>query len=126
MEILTDIFQVCIIPLLGVLTTYIIKWINAKSAQLQAQTENDKMDKYIQMLNETITNCVIATNQTYVNALKEEGKFDIEAQKAAFQKTYESVLQILSADALEFLTTTVGDLNVYITEKIETEVSLNR
>lgn len=30
-ELLTQIFQVCIIPLLGVLTTFIIKWINVKS-----------------------------------------------------------------------------------------------
>ena len=30
-ELLTQIFQVCIIPLLGVLTTFIIKWINTNN-----------------------------------------------------------------------------------------------
>ena len=39
------------------------------------------------MLNETITKCVIATTQTYVETLKKEGKFDKTAQETAFSKT---------------------------------------
>lgn len=126
LALLTEIFEVCIIPLLGVLTTYLIKWINSKSKEIQIKTENDKFDKYIQMLNETIVDCVIATNQTYVNSLKEAGNFDAKAQKVAFEKTYNSVMKILSADAQEYLTEAVGDLNAYITEKIEAQVNQNR
>ena len=33
--------------------------------------DSDTADKYIAMLTDTITNCVVATNQTYVDALKE-------------------------------------------------------
>ena len=40
-ELLTQIFQVCIIPLLGVLTTFIIKWINIKSDQIQNNNDNE-------------------------------------------------------------------------------------
>ena len=78
------------------------------------------------MLNRTITECVIATNQTYVEALKQQGKFDAEAQKIAFQMTSKAVLDILSEDAKEYLNATIGDLNVYITNKIEAEVNLNK
>ena len=42
------------------------------------------LNKYLKMLSETITKCVIATNQTYVETLKKQGKFDEEAQKIAF------------------------------------------
>ena len=126
LALLAEIFEVCIIPLLGVLTTYLIKWINSKSKEIQIKTENDKFDKYIQMLNETIVDCVIATNQTYVNSLKEAGSFDAKAQKVAFEKTYNSVMKILSADAQKYLTEAVGDLNAYITEKIEAQVNQNR
>ena len=31
-NLLTQIFEVCIIPLLGILTTYIVKYIQVKSA----------------------------------------------------------------------------------------------
>ena len=84
------------------------------------------MVKYVDMLNRTITECVIATNQTYVETLKQQGKFDAEAQKIAFQMTSKAVLDILSEDAKEYLSAAVGDLNIYITNKIEAEVNLNK
>ena len=78
------------------------------------------------MLTNTISQCVIATNQTYVESLKKEGKFDLEAQKIAFNKTKTSVLQLLSAEAKIYLTTVVGDLDSYIDNIIEAEVNLNK
>jgi hypothetical protein len=78
------------------------------------------------MLDKTITECVIATNQTYVETLKKEGKFDAEAQKKAFEETKNAVLTILSADAKEYLSNAIGDLQVYMTKKIEAEVKLNK
>lgn len=126
MEMLVEIFNICIIPLLGILTTYVVKWLSAKSLEIQVKTENDLFNKYIAMLTETVTECVISTNQTYVNTLKEKGTFDEKAQKEAFQRTYESVLAILATDAKEYLSNAVGDLNVLITEKIEASVSMNR
>ena len=84
LDLLQQIFNVCIIPLLGVLTAFIVKYVNAKSAEMSAQTDDALMQKYIKMLSETITACVIATNQTYVDALKDKNAFELEAQKAAF------------------------------------------
>jgi hypothetical protein len=78
------------------------------------------------MLTQTISDCVIATNQTYVDALKQQGKFDLEAQKVAFELTSNAVLEILSAEAQEYLANAVGDLNSYITKKIEAEVNYNK
>lgn len=126
MELLQQIFQVCIIPLLGVLTTYLVMFIKNKSAALQEQTDNELYKKYIALLDETITKCVIATNQTYVEALKNKNAFDPEAQKKAFEMTYQSVLAILSKDAQEYLTEAVGDLNAYIIQSIEAQVNANK
>ena len=78
------------------------------------------------MLSDTITECVIATTQTYVEALKKEGKFDKAAQETAFNKTYTAVLAILSDEAKKYLTEAVGDLNLYITQQIEAEVKLTK
>lgn len=127
LEMLQDfipvLFQVCIIPLLGVLTTFFVKWVNAKSAEIQTNIDDATLNKYLQMLTETITDCVIATNQTYVESLKAQGKFDEAAQKEAFRLTSMSVIAILTDDAKEYLTTAVGDLEVFITKKIEAEVN---
>ena len=125
-ELLTKIFQVCIIPLLGVLTTFIIKWINVKSDQIQKNNDNTLANKYIQMLTDTINSCVIATNQTYVESLKKQGKFDAEAQKQAFEQTTQAVLTILSQEAKDYLANIYGDLDKYISEKIEASVNINK
>lgn len=126
LELLQQIFEVCIIPLLGVLTTFLVKFINNKSSELKSKTENELIINYINLLNNTISECVIATNQTYVNYLKQEGKFDINAQKEAFRITYEAVLNILNEESKIYLNQAFGDLTNYITQKIEAEVNLHK
>ena len=122
-DLINQIFQLCIIPLLGVLTGFFVKWINAKSKEIQTNNDDALADKYIKMLTDTITTCVIATNQTYVEALKQQGKFDAEAQKEAFKRTTEAVLEVLSEDAKKYLTEVYGDLYKYIDEKVEATVN---
>lgn len=126
LTLLNDIFQVCVIPLLGVLTTYAIKYFNAKSSQIQAENDNVLVQKYTKMLNDTIVDCVVATNQTYVEALKNKNAFDLEAQKAAFDLTYKAVMEILTEEMTEYLANVYGDLATYITKKIEAEVNKNK
>lgn len=125
-EIIIQIFQLCIIPLLGILTKYLVDYLNARRDELNAKTENETAQKYTTMIFDTITKCVIATNQTYVNSLKEQNAFDAEAQKTAFNKTMNAVLEILSEDAKQYIIETMGDLNTYLTNLIEAEVNKNR
>lgn len=120
------IFELIIIPLAGILVGFLVKYLKIKSDDICAKIENDNVQKYLKMLTNTISQCVIATNQTYVESLKKEGKFDLEAQKIAFNKTKTSVLQLLSAEAKIYLTTVVGDLDSYIDNIIEAEVNLNK
>ena len=126
MQLIAQIFEICIIPLLGVLTTFLISWINSKKEALKKQTDSETAKKYLDMLDNTITDCVIAMNQTYVNSLKQQGKFDAEAQKKAFNDVYNKVIAILGQDAIEYLNSAIGDLNEYISSKIEKEVSSNK
>lgn len=126
LEILYKIAEVCLIPLLGVLTAFFIKWLKAKEAELLVKVENNTADKYVSMVARTITDCVIATNQTYVEALKKQGSFDAEAQKIAFQKTLDAVIAVLSDDAKAYLSELYGDVTAYLTTRIEAEVNLQK
>ena len=126
LEILYKIAEVCLIPLLGVLTAFFIKWLKAKEAELLVKVENDTADKYVSMVAQTITDCVIATNQTYVETLKKQGSFDAEAQKIAFQKTLDAVIAVLSDDAKAYLSELYGDVTAYLTTRIEAEVNLQK
>jgi hypothetical protein len=78
------------------------------------------------MLAETIAACVVATNQTYVDSLKEQGKFDAEAQKKAFSMTFEAVKATLTEEAEKYLQEVLGDLDIYIKNYIEAEVAYNK
>lgn len=122
LEMLNQIFELCIIPLLGILSYYLIQFITIKGEEAQSKIDNDLADKYIKMVTETVVSCVKATNQTYVDSLKATGAFDVEAQKKAFNMTKNAVLSILTAEAQEYLTEAVGDLNVYINQQIEAAV----
>lgn len=126
LALIKDIFELCIFPLLIALSGYLIAFINNKSNALKENAKNDKEKKYIDMLNSTITNCVIATTQTYVESLKKQGQFDMEAQKIAFTMTYNAVINLLTEEAEEYLSEAIGDLNLYITQRIESEVKLNK
>lgn len=124
--LLQQIFELCVIPLLGVLTMYAVNYIKAKTAELKTTNSNEILVKYLDMLSATVIECVIATNQTYVNSLKGQNAFTEEAQKIAFQKTYDAVIAILSDDAKEYLTNVYGDLSTFIMNMIEAEVNRNK
>lgn len=132
-ELLKMVFEVCIIPLLGILTTYLVSFLKAKKEEVltkasanKTQEEKELLAKYLDMVEKTVSDCVVATNQTYVDALKSEGRFDADAQKKALKKTLKSVTNILSEDAKDYLTNVFGDLNIYLTNLIESRVKENK
>ena len=126
MDLLRQICEVCVIPLLSVLTAYLVALINTKKNEIKEKTKSEKLRKYIDMLSVTITACVLVTNQTYVESLKGKDLFDEEAQREAFQQTFNAVMGILSDEARLYLSEAYGDLDELITAKIEAEVSAQK
>ena len=124
--IIPQLFELVIFPLLGIATLFLVAFIGVKIQKMKRETDDDLAIKYWDMLNETITNCVLATTQTYVDTLKKQGKFDAEAQKVAFETTYKNVMSILTDEAKKYLITMVGDLEACVQNKIEAEVLLNK
>ena len=122
MEMVEQIFDIFVIPMLGILTVYLISLINKKKEELKEKIEDEKYHKYLDLLEATIVDCVLATNQTYVEALKKDNAFTEEAQKEAFRRTYTAVMNILNDDAVQYLQTVLGDFESYLTSKIESTV----
>ena len=126
LEIITQIFWLCIIPLLGILTKYLVDFLKSKKQEIIDKVDNDTADKYINMIFETVETCVIATNQTYVDSLKASGTFDEAAQKEAFNRTLNAILAILTDDCKEYIVELTGDLQTYLTTLIEAQVNKNK
>ena len=126
MTILTVAYNVCLLPLIGILSFYLISWLSAKKQQALMAIENDTADRYVAQIFDTVSDCVSATTQTYVSSLKAQGKFDEAAQKKAFEDTYLAVLNLLTDEAKEYITMVHGDIKAYLTTKIEAEVKAQK
>lgn len=124
--LLPMIFQLCIIPLLAILTKYITAWIEIKINEMTESKNDATFTKYMRLLQDTVISCVIATNQTYVETLKAQGKFDAEAQKEALKKTYDAVMAILTEDAINYLKEALGDFDAYVNTMIESQVNMQK
>ena len=121
-QIIADLYTVVLFPLILLGGVALIAFLSAKIAESKAKTNNETAKKYLDMLDVTISNAVLATTQTYVESLKKQGKFDAEAQKIAFQQTYDAIMAVLTEESRKYITEAVGDLTTYVTTKIEAKV----
>ena len=121
-EFLKEIFLAVITAAVPVLTAYIVVLIRKVGENAAANTESIQAKTYIMEAAEAIAAAVAATNQTYVDELKNAGKFDAEAQKQAAQKALAACLQSISPAAQEFIERAYGDIREYLTTRIEAEV----
>lgn len=112
-----------LVLVLTALCGYLLTYINKKKQALQQDINNELVTKYTDLIEQTIIDCVTATNQTYVEALKKQGAFTKEAQKEAFSRTLNNVMSILTEDCYEYLATITSDVDKYIANKIEAEVN---
>lgn len=115
--------QIVLIPLLTALTGVAIKWINSKANSIKAKTNNEYAKLCLDTLNDMITTTVVAVNQTYVDELKKDNSFTKEAQKEAFTKVYNTIINSLTEQVKETLTNIVGDVESYVTNRIEETVT---
>ena len=125
-EVLKTLFELVVYPVISIAGIYLTYLISVKIKELKQKTTDSTTHKYLDMLNNTISSAVLATTQTYVEALKKEGKFDAEAQKNAFKQTYDAVMKVLTEEAKKYIITIVGDLETYVTNQIESQVKLTK
>lgn len=123
---LTAALELFLTALLTVLAKFLISFINSKIAEAKAKTNDQILAKYLDMVNKTISDCVIATNQTYVESLKNKDMFDAAAQREAFNKTFEAVKALLTEEAITYLSTLTDDTDLYLSTLIEAEVNKNK
>lgn len=71
---------------------------------------------------EAATAAVDATSQTYVDALKNAGKFDAEAQEEFAKKALTACLQSISPAAQRFIESAYDGIREYLTTRIEAKM----
>ena len=71
-----------------------------------------------------VTNAVRSVFQTYVEALKKNGTFDAKSQKIALTKAKDEALAQMTDDIKEYITSTYGDLETWLTTQIEATINI--
>ncbi len=125
LNILDQVVNVILVPLIGVAVAYFVSWLKVKKQELLEKVKDETTRKYLELLDKIIYECVLSTNQTFVSALKEAGTFDEEAHKKAFKLTYDSIFNVLTDDVQKHLNEVIKDLPTFISTKIEAQVGLN-
>lgn len=85
-----------------------------------------KNEKLLKFIGNIVEQSVLTVKQTFVQSLKEEGKFDKDAQSEAFSRCMKSIVSMLSEEAKKFIVNNFGDLETYLTTLIESKVSATR
>lgn len=124
--ILQEIFDLVLIPLLAIIAKYFIQFVSIKMDEIKNKQTSEEAKKYLDQVEKAVENCVVATNQTYVESLKNKNAFDAEAQKEAFRMTYEALMATLTVEAKEFLAIAYGDMEIYLKTLIEAKVNTNK
>lgn len=107
----------------GAMVAFIIPFV---FALIRSKIKDDKVAKIITRVENIVSKTVKLVNQTYVDALKENGMFDKEAQKAAFEMCKEKVLAMLNDEAIIAISETFGDYEEWIRTLIESYVRDNK
>lgn len=103
--------------------TNIFVYLSNLSKEKIAKIENIKVREASEKLLDIITKCVSATNQEFVGVLKKEGKFDKDRQEEAWNRTKGKINKILDDESKGILEKAYGDLNSYINQSIEDEIT---
>ena len=119
MEVLQQVLYAVITAVVPVLTGFLCKWLASLYENNKAKIKNEKVQVVLGQVADMITAAVETTTSTYVKELKTENLFNAEAQKEAFKKTFDAVKKQLTEESTKIIEETYGDVEEYLTNKIE-------
>ncbi len=121
-ETIQQILTACV-PVLCLLITaggaYAVALLRRETSRIEKELGNETLSKYMDMAVDAVAQAVAYTAQTFVDALKAEGKFTKEKQIEAFNRAKEKALDILGDTVVQALNEVYGDFDAWIETKIE-------
>ncbi len=105
---------------IGTGLTALISWaVSRLIVWLNGKIKDEKMRKHANAVVQIVYNAVQAIFQTFVEKLKDDGKFTAEEQAEAKVKCLEIINAQLTPELKEYITTNFGDIKEYLSTQIE-------
>lgn len=119
LEFLQNLLIAVITAAVPVATAFLCRWLTSLYESNKTKVKNEKAQVVLGQVTDMIVAAVETTTSTYVKQLKAENIFNAEAQKEAFNKTFETVKKQLTEESQKIIVEVYGDVETYLTNKIE-------
>ena len=117
---ITEILNLAVPALITtVLIPFLVTAITAFTNYIKTKTKNATLDKYLDRANDAVVTAVAEVMQTFVDSMKKADAWDKEAAEKAFEMAKLRAIEIMGAAALQALPEVVGDIEKWLTAKIE-------
>ena len=116
-NVISAVVTTVLLPLITWAGTKLIQYIGTK-------VKNEKAAALLTTATTIVLNAVRSVFQTYVESLKASGSFYAEAQKTALSKAKDIALSQLGDDVKEYISSTYGNLDGWLTNQIESTINL--
>jgi hypothetical protein len=109
-----------------VLIPFIATAISALTEYIKTKTKNVTLDKYIERANDAVITAVAEVMQTFVVTMKKSGDWNGENAKKAFEMARLRATEIMGIAAIKALPDLVGDVEKWLTAKIEAAILMTK
>ena len=114
-DILLSGCSIIVTGLLGWGVTVLTSWLNTK-------IKDKKLASYLTRITQITTDAVECVFQSFVETLKNNDKFDQNAQKEAKDKALEIINSQLTDELKDFISDNYGDIQKWLLNKIESVI----
>ena len=114
-DILLSACSIVVTGLLGWGVTVLTSWLNTK-------IKDKKLASYLTKITQITTDAVECVFQSFVETLKNNDKFDQNAQKEAKDKALEIINSQLTDELKDFIADNYGDIQKWLLNKIESVI----
>lgn len=125
-DILLILIQAIIVTAVPILIKFVIDLLKAKSGQIKDGTASDNIKNIIDTVTRIVSEAVLYVSQTYVDALKKDGKFNKEEQEIAFALAFDRIMLLIDEESKAVLTSVFVDLGLWLHTLIEATIKLNK
>lgn len=123
-DFLMELLQIAITGAVPILTAYLVSFLKTKKTEVADKIDNEYVATQLERVSDIIASVVTKVSQTYVDALKKDKSFTLEAQTIAFETAKAEAINLINGEAVELITDIYGSFEDYLETKIEEMVAI--
>ena len=125
-EIINLIETLVLTPLIVAVSSFLIALIRKQTLKIEEKIKDEKIKGMLSTAESVVSQVVATVSQTYVDALKKDGKFGKDEQEKAFEMSMNKINELLTTDVIQALQENYGNIEEWIVTKIEETISKSK